>query len=173
MANGKISVSELDFNLIKTNLKTFLQSQSTFQDYDFEGSGLSILLDILSYNTHYMAFLANMSTNELYLDSADIRNNIVSLAKMLGYTPNSPRAPRASINVVVNDGSGTSITMSKGTIFSSVVDGVDYQYVTNEDIYSNTLDGVFTFSRCYLIRGTLVRFKYTVDSTDVDQKFII
>ena len=85
-----------------------------------------------------MAFLANMSTNELYLDSADIRNNIVSLAKMLGYTPNSPRAPRASINMVVNDGSGTSITMTKGTTFSSVVDGVDYQYVTNEDITSNT-----------------------------------
>tara|TARA_B100002019_G_scaffold79654_1_gene68781 strand:- start:1136 stop:2989 length:1854 start_codon:yes stop_codon:yes gene_type:complete len=173
MANGKISVSELDFNLIKTNLKTFLQSQTTFQDYDFEGSGLSILLDILSYNTHYMAFLANMSTNELYLDSADIRNNIVSLAKMLGYTPNSPRAPRASINLVVNDGSGTSITMSKGTIFSSVVDGVDYQYVTNEDITATPLDGVFTFSNVPLYEGTLVRFKYTVDSTDVDQKFII
>ena len=173
MANGKISVSELDFNLIKTNLKTFLQSQTTFQDYDFEGSGLSILLDILSYNTHYMAFLANMSTNELYLDSADIRNNIVSLAKMLGYTPNSSRAPKASINLVVNDGSGTSITMSKGTIFSSVVDGVDYQYVTNEDITATPLDGVFTFSNVPLYEGTLVRFKYTVDSTDVDQKFII
>ena len=173
MANGKLSVSELDFNLIKTNLKTFLQSQSTFQDYDFEGSGLSILLDVLSYNTHYMAYLANMSTNELYLDSADIRNNIVSLAKMLGYTPNSPRAPRASINMVVNDGSGTSITMTKGTTFSSVVDGVDYQYVTNEDITATPLDGVFTFKDVTLYEGTLVKFKYTVDSTDVDQKFII
>ena len=173
MANGKLSVSELDFNLIKTNLKTFLQSQSTFQDYDFEGSGLSILLDVLSYNTHYMAYLANMSTNELYLDSADIRNNIVSLAKMLGYTPNSPRAPRASINMVVNDGSGTSITMTKGTTFSSVVDGVDYQYVTNEDITTTPADGVYTFKDVTLYEGTLVKFKYTVDSTDVDQKFII
>ena len=173
MANGKLSVSELDFNLIKTNLKTFLQSQSTFQDYDFEGSGLSILLDVLSYNTHYMAYLANMSTNELYLDSADIRNNIVSLAKMLGYTPNSPRAPRASINMVVNDGAGTSITMTKGTTFSSVVDGVDYQYVTNEDITTTPADGVYTFKDVTLYEGTLVKFKYTVDSTDVDQKFII
>ena len=86
MANSKLVVSDLDFSDIKDNLKKFLQSQSQFQDYDFEGSGLSILLDILSYNTHYMAYLANMSTNELYLDSADIRNNIVSLAKMLGYT---------------------------------------------------------------------------------------
>ena len=101
MATNKLSVSELDFMNIKSNLKTFLQSQTAFQDYDFEGSGLSVLIDVLSYNTHYMAYLANMSTNELYLDSADIRNNIVSLAKMLGYTPNSPRAPRASlINVV-------------------------------------------------------------------------
>ena len=173
MANGKLSVSELDFNLIKTNLKTFLQSQSTFQDYDFEGSGLSILLDVLSYNTHYMAFLANMSTNELYLDSADIRNNIVSLAKMLGYTPNSPRAPRASIDMVVNDGTGTSITMAKGTTFSSVVDGIDYQYVTNEDITTTPLDGVYTFKNVTLYEGSLVKFKYTVDSTDVDQKFII
>ena len=90
MANGKLVVSDLDFTDIKDNLKKFLQSQTQFQDYDFEGSSLSILLDILSYNTHYMAYLANMSTNELYLDSADIRNNIVSLAKMLGYTPNSP-----------------------------------------------------------------------------------
>ena len=89
MANSKLVVSDLDFSDIKDNLKKFLQSQSQFQDYDFEGSGLSILLDILSYNTHYMAYLANMSTNELCLDSADIRNNIVSLAKMLGYTPNS------------------------------------------------------------------------------------
>ena len=77
MATNKLSVSELDFINIKSNLKTFLQSQTAFQDYDFEGSGLSVLIDVLSYNTHYMAYLANMSTNELYLDSADIRNNIV------------------------------------------------------------------------------------------------
>ena len=173
MANGKISVSELDFNLIKTNLKTFLQSQTTFQDYDFEGSGLSILLDILSYNTHYMAFLANMSTNELYLDSADIRNNIVSLAKMLGYTPNSPRAPKASINVVVNNGTGTSITMAKGTVFTSTQNDTTYQYINNEDITTTPVDGVFTFSDVVLYEGTLVKFKYTVDDTDVDQKFII
>ena len=173
MANGKLSVSELDFINIKNNLKTFLQSQTAFQDYDFEGSGFQFLLDILSYNTHYMAFLANMSTNELYLDSADIRNNIVSLAKMLGYTPNSPRAPRASINVVVNDGTGTSITMAKGTTYTTSVDGTSYQYITNEDITATPADGVFTFSNVTLYEGTLVRFKYTVDTNDVDQKFII
>ena len=173
MANGKLLVSDLDFTDIKDNLKKFLQSQSQFQDYDFEGSGLSILLDILSYNTHYMAYLANMSTNELYLDSADIRNNIVSLAKMLGYTPNSPRAPKASINVVVNDGTGTSITMAKGTVFTTTLNDTTYQYINNEDITTTPVDGVFTFSNVTLYEGTLVKFKYTVDETDVDQKFII
>jgi len=173
MANSKLVVSDLDFTDIKENLKKFLQSQTQFQDYDFEGSSLSILLDILSYNTHYMAYLANMSTNELYLDSADIRNNIVSLAKMLGYTPNSPRAPKASINIVVNDGTGTSITMQKGTVFTSTVNNSNYQYVTNEDITTTPVDGVFTFSNVTLYEGTLVKFKYTVDETDVDQKFII
>ena len=173
MANGKLVVSDLDFTDIKDNLKKFLQSQTQFQDYDFEGSSLSILLDILSYNTHYMAYLANMSTNELYLDSADIRNNIVSLAKMLGYTPNSPRAPKASVNVVVNDGTGTSITMAKGTVFTTSLNDTTYQYINNEDITTTPVDGVFTFSNVTLYEGTLVKFKYTVDETDVDQKFII
>jgi len=122
MANHKLNISDLDFDQVKTNLKTFLQSQSEFQDYNFEGSGLSIMLDVLAYNTHYLAFLANMSTNEIYLDSADIRNNIVSLAKMIGYTPSSPRAPRADVDIVVNNASGTSITMNKGTVFTTTVD---------------------------------------------------
>ena len=134
MANHKLNISDLDFDQVKTNLKTFLQSQSEFQDYNFEGSGLSIMLDVLSYNTHYLAFLANMSTNEIYLDSADIRNNIVSLAKMIGYTPSSPRAPRADIDIVINNASGTSITMNKGTVFTTTVDNTQYQYVNNEDI---------------------------------------
>ena len=118
MAQHKLQVSELDFDKIKANLKTFLQSQTQFQDYDFEGSGLSILLDVLSYNTHYLSYIANMSTNEMYLDSADIRKNIVSLAKMLGYTPTSPRTPRAQIDVVVNNATGSSVTMQKGTVFT-------------------------------------------------------
>ena len=131
MAQHKLEVSELDFDKIKVNLKTFLSSQTQFQDYDFDGAGLSVLLDILSYNTHYMAYIANMSSNEMYLDSADIRKNIVSLAKMLGYTPTSPRAPRASIDIVVNNATGSSITMTKGTVFTTTVDSIDYQYVTN------------------------------------------
>ena len=93
MASNKLEVSELDFDDIKSNLKTFLQNQSEFQDYDFEGSGFAILLDFLAYNTHYLGFNANMLSNEMYLDRADIRTHIVSIAKRLGYNPKSAKSP--------------------------------------------------------------------------------
>ena len=173
MSQHKLEVSELDFDKIKVNLKTFLQSQTQFQDYDFEGSSLSILLDVLSYNTHYLSYIANMSTNEMYLDSADIRKNIVSLAKMLGYTPTSPRAPRAYVDVVVNNATGSSVTMQKGTVFSTTVDAVEYQYVTNEDITITPVNGIYKFENVPLYEGTLVTFKYTYDVNDTDQKFLI
>ena len=171
--SNKLVVSDYDFDAIKLNLKSFLQGQTQFQDYDFEGSSLNILLDILSYNTHYLAYLANMSTNELYLDSADIRNNIVSLAKMIGYTPSSPRAPMASIDVTLNNATGTSVTMSKGTVFTTTVENTSYQYVTNSDITITPSSGIYKFSNVSVYEGSLVTFKYTVDSTDVDQKFTI
>ena len=171
--SNKLVVSEYDFDAIKSNLKSFLQGQTSFQDYDFEGSSLNILLDILSYNTHYLAYLANMSTNELYLDSADIRNNIVSLAKMIGYTPSSPRAPMASIDIQLNNATGTSVTMSKGTVFTTTVDNTSYQYVTNSDITITPSSGIYKFSSVPIYEGSLVTFKYTVDVNDVDQKFII
>ena len=169
----KLVVSDYDFDAIKINLKSFLQGQTQFQDYDFEGSSLNILLDILSYNTHYLAYLANMATNELYLDSADIRNNIVSLAKMIGYTPSSPKAPMASIDIQINNATGTSVTMNKGTVFTTSVDDVSYQYVTNSDVTITPDSGVYKFSGVPIYEGSLVTFKYTVDSTDVDQKFIL
>ena len=171
--SNKLVVSEYDFDAIKSNLKSFLQGQTSFQDYDFEGSSLNILLDILSYNTHYLAYLANMSTNELYLDSADIRNNIVSLAKMIGYTPSSPRAPMASIDVQINNATGSSVTMSKGTVFTTTVENTSYQYVTNSDITITPSSGVYKFSSVPIYEGSLVTFKYTNDVNDVDQKFII
>lgn len=173
MSNHKLVVSDYDFDAIKTNLKSFLQGQTQFQDYDFEGSSLNILLDILSYNTHYLAYLANMSTNELYLDSADIRNNIVSLAKMIGYTPSSPRAPMASIDVTLNNATGTSVTMNKGTVFTTSVDNTSYQYVTNSDVTITPVSGIYKFNDLSIYEGTLVTFKYTVDSTDVDQRFTV
>jgi hypothetical protein len=173
MASNKLEVSELDFDNIKSNLKTFLQNQSEFQDYDFEGSGFAVLLDTLAYNTHYLGFNANMLANEMYLDSADIRKNIVSLAKMLGYTPTSPKSPTASIDILVNNASGTSITMAKGTTFTTSVDGTTYQFVTNASHTITPSSGVYNFSSIPIYEGTLVTFKYTVDSSDPDQRFVI
>ena len=173
MASNKLEVSDFDFDNIKSNLKTFLQSQSEFQDYNFEGSGFAVLLDTLAYNTHYLGFNANMLANEMYLDSADIRKNIVSLAKMLGYTPSSVRAPEASIDILVGDGTGSSITMTKGTAFTTTVDGTTFQFINNADIVTTPVNGVYRFSDVKIYEGTLVTFRYTVDTTDTDQKFII
>ena len=173
MASNKLEVSNFDFDGIKANLKTFLQSQTEFQDYNFEGSGFSILLDVLAYNTHYLGFNANMLANEMYLDSADIRKNIVSLAKMLNYTPSSVRSPVASIDIEVNDATGSTLTMPKGTIFTTTVSGVGYQYLTNEDYTITPTNGVFNFSNVDIYEGTLVTFRYTVDKNDPDQRFLI
>jgi hypothetical protein len=109
----------------------------------------------------------------LYLDSADIRKNIVSLAKMLGYTPSSPKAPIANIDILLNNASGTSVTMNKGTTFTSTIDGISYEFVTNADTTITPSNGVYRFSDINIYEGTLVTYRYTVDSTDVDQKFII
>ena len=173
MASNKLEVSDFDFDNIKSNLKTFLQSQSEFQDYNFEGSGFAVLLDTLAYNTHYLGFNANMLANEMYLDSADIRKNIVSLAKMLGYTPSSVRTPTASINVLINNGSGSSATMTKGTVFTSTVNGTSFQFINNADIITTPVNGVYNFSDVEIYEGTLVTFRYTADTTDTDQRFII
>ena len=97
MANRRINVADLDFDNIKSNLKSYLQGQPEFSDYDFEGSGLSVLLDVLAYNTHYNALYTNLAINEMFLDSAVKRDNVVSLAKTLGYTPQSATAPTATI----------------------------------------------------------------------------
>ena len=175
MASNKLTVSELDFDNIKTNLKSFLQGQSEFQDYDFEGSGFAVLLDVLAYNTHYLGFNANMLANEMYLDSADIRKNIVSIAKMIGYTPTSCRAANSELTVRVNDvpSTTTSLTMDKGTVFTSSIDGTSYQFVTNQSYTIQPDSGVFQFAGVKAFEGTLVTFKYTKDDSDPDQRFIL
>ena len=173
MASNKLEVADFDFDVVKANLKTFLQSQTEFQDYNFEGSGFAILLDILAYNTHYLGFNANMLANEMYLDSADIRKNIVSIAKMLNYTPSSVRSPVASLDIEVNDATGSTLTLNKGTVFTTSVNGVSYQYVTNEDYTITPTNGIFLFSNVEVYEGTLVTYRYTVDINDTDQKFII
>ena len=173
--SNRLDVSELDYDGIRNNLKTFLQNQAEFSDYDFEGSGMSVLLDLLAYNTHYLSFNANMLSNELYLDSADIRKNVVALAKQLGYTPTSVTSPMATIDILVNNVPTTtaSITMAKGTSFVTSIDGINYEFLTNEAITMQPTDGVYKFENVKIYEGTAVTFQYTVDSSDVDQKFII
>ena len=173
MASNKLIVADFDFDIVKSNLKSFLQDQPEFSDYNFEGSGFAVLLDTLAYNTHYLGFNANMVANEMYLDSADVRKNVVSLAKMLGYTPTSAKSPTAVVDITLNNATGSTVTMDKGTAFSATIDNTEYSFVTNEDIAMAPQDGVYKFSNVTLYEGTLVNFKYTVDSTDVDQRFII
>ena len=151
----KLRVTELDFDNIKDNLKTFLKAQQEFKDYDFEGSGMSVLLDTLAYNTHYLGFNANMLANEMFLDSASLRSSIVSHAKTLGYEVSSARAPVAVVNVGLTT-SDSSATMSAGTAFSTTVDGLDYQFVTVADITSNNSGNTIPFdsvSGCVCIRN--------------------
>ena len=169
----KLQVTELDFDQIKTNLKNFLRNQAEFADFDFEGSGMSVLLDLLSYNTHYLGFNANMLANEMFLDSAALRSSVVSLSKMLGYTPASAIAPEADITVVLANATGASVTMPAGTKFTTTVGDTQYTYVTNSDKVITPQDGVYTFSNVKIYEGTRITFQYTADSNNEDQKFIV
>ena len=168
----RLKVTELDFDDIKNNLKTFLKTQDQFKDYDFEGSGLNILLDTLAYNTHYLAFNANMLANEMFLDSASLRSSVVSLAKSLGYETTSARASTATINVALTTTS-TTATMPAGTAFTSTVDGVNYQFVTVSDITASNTGNLITFANTPVYEGTYLTTRYTVNSDDVDQRFLL
>ena len=132
--NKRLEVTEFDFDDVKENLKIFLGAQNEFTDYDFEGSGMSALLDVLAYNTHYLGFNANMLANEMFLDSASLRSSIVSHAKTLGYVPTSSRASKAKIDVTLNT-NDISVTMSAGTVFNTTV-AVSYTHLTLPTIYS-------------------------------------
>ena len=169
----KLEISELDFDGIKSNLKTFLSQQNEFTDYDFEGSGMSVLLDTLAYNTHYLAYNANMLANEMYLDSADLRSSVVSLAKQVGYTPTSCTSSTATIDVLVNNASGATLTMSRGTKFTTTVDGQSYSFVNNADVSIPPAAGVYKFSNLVIYEGSYLNYKYTANTSDIDQRFII
>ena len=169
----KLEISELDFDGIKTNLKNFLSQQDEFRDYDFEGSGMAVLLDILAYNTHYLGFNANMLANEMFLDSADLRASVVSKAKQVGYTPTSATAAEAAIDVTVTNATGATLTMARGTKFSTTVDGTAYNFVNNSDLSITPVDGVYKFSNVKVFEGTYLNFQYTVNTSDTDQRFII
>ena len=169
----KLEISELDFDGIKSNLKTFLSQQNEFTDYDFEGSGMSVLLDTLAYNTHYLAYNANMLANEMYLDSADLRSSVVSLAKQVGYTPTSCTAATATLNVLVSPASGATLTMSRGTKFSTTVNNQSYSFVNNADVSITPVSGVYQFNNLVVTEGSYLNFKYTANTSDIDQRFII
>ena len=170
---GKMSITELDFDTIKGNLKTYLKGQTEFTDYDFEGSGMSVLLDTLSYNTHYNAFMANMAANEMFLDTAVKRNSVTSHAKALGYTPTSATAPIAYVDVTVNDANTASIVMPAGYAFNTTISGVTYQFVNTTSRTLQPTAGVYVFSNVDIHEGSWVTTKYTVNLSDADQRFIL
>ncbi len=169
----KLQVTELDFDDIKSNLKTYMKNQTEFTDYNFEGSALSTLIDLLAYNTHYLGMNANMAINEAYLDTATLRSSVVSHAKTLGYTPRSARAPVAYVDVTINNPSLTSITVEKGTKFTTQVDGTTYAFVVNEERTSTPLNGVLRFSNLPIYEGSLVTAKYTVDNNNLEKQYLL
>jgi hypothetical protein len=162
----RLRVTELDFDQIKQNLKTFLQAQSEFTDYDFEGSGLNILLDILAYNTHYNSYYLNMVANESFLDTALLRDSVISHAKVLGYVPYSRKAPRATLNftVVTNSTTPATLTIPKGFSFlSDEIDGISYNFVTLEETLVTKSNTNFSFLELPIHEGQLVTYNYTYD----------
>ena len=169
----RLNVTELDFDSVKGNLKQFLKAQTEFKDYDFEGSGMSALLDVLAYNTHYLGFNANMLANEMFLDSASLRSSIVSHAKTLGYVPSSARASNATVDITLNTTALSSATMPAGTVFNTTVDGTDYQFVTSSAVTASNTGAGITYNNVKIYEGTFISTRYTVDSSDADQRFIL
>jgi hypothetical protein len=164
--NSTLTVSELDFDTIKSSLQTYLQGQTEFSDYDFESSTLSILLNVLSYNTYHNSFYLNMVANEMFLDSSQLRNSVVSRAKMLNYTPRSSVGATAAIDAVVTPGdSPTSITVGANTQFSATVNGISYSWVTSESTsLTSQPNGTFT-GTLNIVEGTPLQHRFTVNTT--------
>lgn len=177
---SNLNVTELDFDQIKENLKSFMKSQSQFKDYDFEGSGLNVLMDVLAYNTHYNAMLAHFALNEAFLDSAQIRGNVVSRAGLLGYTPRSILAPRATVKLVVDVSAyqGTipsALVIERGTKFNSVVDGVSYTFSSLQSQTAILVEvgssKTYTFDEITIGQGKFRYLSYRVDNEIENQKF--
>jgi hypothetical protein len=177
-----LNVTELDFDQIKQNLKNYLKTQSEFNDYNFEGSGLSTLLDVLAYNTHYNAIAAHFSLNEAFLDSAQIRGNVVTRAKLLGYVPRSILAPRARVNIEIDvtDEIGIlpdNLTMARGTKLGTQVAQKPYQYVTLQtqtaslQTTSAPITKKYIFTNVDIAQGYYKSLRYRVDNDIENQKF--
>ena len=178
---AQFNTTELDFEQIKNNLKDyFKRGDSQFKDWDFDGSGLNNLLDILAYNTHYNAMNAHVAMNESFLDSAQVRSNVVSRAKLLGYTPTSKKAAVASIDLILTpkEGITQSYSLNRGTSFSTSIDGIDYTFLLLNDTQVNqTVDDEgnrsYRFNDLSIHQGVLKNRRFTVDNSIQNQKFVI
>jgi len=176
----QLNVTELDFDEIKSNLKDYFRNQpnGAYEDFDFEGSGLNQLLDILAYNTHYNAVVAHNAMNESFIDSAQIRANVVSRAKLLGYTPRSKSAAMATISLTfpasANRGLST-YTLYKGQTLTASIDRVTFNFITVDD-YTVTLDEIndrYVFDEITVYQGKMKEISFVVESGNIDQKYII
>jgi len=168
MANtGFLDVSELSFDGIKNNLKTFMKSKTQFKDYDFEGSNLNSLLDVLSYNTYMNAFYLNMIGSEMFLDSSQLRNSVVSHAKELNYTPRSRTSARAKVTFAINTGGDVpdNVVIPENYTLRSVVDGINMDFTTNENITINRTDVGYVSDPVYVYEGKIVQEFFNVDGT--------
>ena len=169
-------VANLDFEDIKVTLKEYLRGQSEFTDYDFEGSALANLIDVLAYNTYYTAFNTNMVVNELFIDSASLRDNVVAIAKQLGYRPKSATAPTAYVSFTVTYNTptlDTELILKKGTGFISTYDNNIYQYVTLDDVKAQVVNDVATFTDVAIVEGSQLVDSFTFDAAAKSQRFIL
>ena len=172
-----IQVANLDFDQVKRSLKEYLRSNSDFTDYDFEGSTLSTLIDLLAYNTYYTAFNANMVVNEAFLTSATLRDNVVSLAKQIGYVPKSTVAPTAVINLEADYSFEQRIPdqakLPRGSQFVTRINGVSYSFITVRD-YVESVDSrdIATFNDVEIKEGNYVIENFTFNSA-IPQRFIL
>ena len=174
MASNKISVTDLEFDDIKANLKSYLKVQTQFQDYDFDGSGMDVLLDVLAYNTHYMGYYANMVSNEMFLDSASLRSSVISHAKHLNVIPTSITAPTAYLNMTFTPvGSPTSLTIAKDTQFKTVISGISYTFTTTTATTIIPISGVYSVSNLAIKEGIILTNSYIANLADPGQRFLI
>lgn len=179
-ANTSLRISELDFLSIKNNLKNFLRSQTEFQDFDFEGSGMSVLLDLLAYNTHYMGYYLNMVGNESFLDTAQLRESVISHAKMINYVPESSKGATAKINITVTPSPGSedtlaqAVTLEKYTkLLGADINGINYPFVTINANTSIKASGKFNFANVVIKQGEVVTRQYEMDSQNTKRRFSI
>ena len=177
MAN-RLRVTELDFDTIKENLKNYLRQQTEFQDYDFEGSGLNILLDVLAYNTHYNAYYLNMVANESFLDTAILRGSVVSHAKTLGYVPYSTKPAVANVNISITTTSTDttqSLTLPFGyPLQSNLIDNRSYRFNVMEEVTVSRTGNQFLFENIPIKEGQIVNYVYTYNQqTNPKSLFVI